>query len=360
MLELRARSRRRFDRCGASHQMDAQPGAFQISRDSVPMIIGVPQVLPLGNHKIATLLQVGAQPLSLQLKLGAHARDEHCPHRPAARLTVEFFQGDHDVLRDAFEPRPEFPRVCPVLVRAEFAETTGSGWIDAKKVVAMDLAHLVRQLLIGLRWLFEDRHDLALAAGLLQPPQELIKLLSALVGIEIGPRDDRNKDGSAAQRVRDFLAPWLSDVKPIFVPPYLHVSDQVFEPCLERFAKNIDPPVLSFVGSPAVADEKIILNLRQISHGRSRSSSRRKGSYLILNCIKYGCGKPQKETTRFRGRIDRSYERIDRSYGRKGLRSAVSTTCHNAAGRGSSVNAIADAATTIVRDARAPSPRRSC
>ena len=99
-----------------------------------------------------------------------------------------------------------------VAARLEFAEELRPRRIQLKEVVMLRLGQLRRQFLAGFDRLFEDWNDPArqCLSGIFASPEELIEFTPAHIRIEVGSRDDGEKDGGVVERFGDFRPPLIA------------------------------------------------------------------------------------------------------------------------------------------------------
>jgi hypothetical protein len=252
--------------------MEVQDRGIEIAFEPRPVIGRVPQILALGHHAVATLLQVGPQSHAFGVQLRSDAGEVHRAARLVARLSPKRLEIVHEMLGHLLERRPEEWRGFLVLPRAELLESRRAGRFELEERVVVELAELPRQLFVRPRRLLEDRNEPAgrVAGGRLQVPEELVQLAPAHVGIEVGAGDDGQEHRRVAQRFPDLDAPRVAAANLGAVAPDRDLADEVGEPGLQSLAERIDPPVLLLVRGVPVADEDVVLELRHDAHGDAR------------------------------------------------------------------------------------------
>ena len=160
-----------------------------------------------------------------------------------------------------------------VIVVIAFGVELAPGFgVVVEKLVVADLGQFTRQLLIGFGRVLEDRQQLAAATdharavGGFEPAEKTVELLAAFVAVEVGARDHRQEDAGGVDRIGDFGPPGVAGAQLAGVAPHLHIAHQVAQRTAHAVAEVVDPRVLPLVGGAAVADEQVVLELRQVAH----------------------------------------------------------------------------------------------
>ena len=233
----------------------------------------------LGHDQEAALAQISAQAFAFLQQFRADVGNEHLAQRLLLLQALQFFERGHQV-----EHHPAQALVVVVVVALGVELAPGLG-VEVEELVVADLGQFTRQFLVGLGRVLVDRHQLAAGATVsgLEPAQEAVELLAAFVAVEVGARDHRQEDAGGLDRLGDLGPPGVAGAQLGGVAPHLHVAHQVAQLRPHTGAEVVDPRVLPLVGRAAVADEQVVLELRQVAHGafaRWVLSLRRSGCYF--------------------------------------------------------------------------------